>query len=357
MRNISAVDSVSLAIQRTRDFLFRPFAWGTYLKLGLVAIITEGLGSNVHGSGSGNDKPSVHTPNLDAPFHMDAPFHFEPYQIAVAVAALALAMVIVFFIVYLITRLRFAYFHCLVHNIREIRPGWEFHREQAGRFFWLNVGVGFGFLVVVVAIALPFIKGFVKLAQETHQGGPFDWGLLLSLVLPLIPILVLIGIAGVLSDLILRDLMLPHYALEDATAGQAWAEVWHNIMAEKKQFLVYALLRVVLPLIASVCVFMVLAIPGLAIVGVIAALEYGLHSAFADASGGAAVAGVLLQVFFGLIAAGLTLLASICLGGPLSTGVREYALVFYGGRYRLLGDLLYPPVAAVPSGPGTFGVR
>jgi len=100
-------------------------------------------------------------------------------------------------------------------------------------------------------------------------------------------------------------------------------------------------------------VFMVLAIPGLAVVGVIAAMEYGLHSAFADASGSAAVAGIMLQVFFGLVAAGLTLLASICLGGPLSTGVREYALVFYGGRYRLLGDLLYPPVPAAPASPGS----
>lgn len=351
MRTVSAVDSVSLAIQRTRDFLFRPFAWGTYLKLGLVAIITEGLGSNVHGSGGGNSKPTVHTPDM-------APqFHFEPYMIAVAIAAVLLAMIIMFFVVYLITRLRFAYFHCLAYNIKEIRPGWEIHREQAARFFWLNIGVGFGFLVVVMAIALPFIRGFVTLAQETHQGGPFDWGLLLSLILPLIPILVLIGLAGVLSDLILRDFILPHYALEDATAGEAWSEVWHHMMAEKKQFILYAVLRVVLPFIASVCVFMVLAIPGLAVVGVIAALEYGLHSAFADATGGAAVAGILLQVFFGLVAFGLTLLASICLGGPLSTGVREYALVFYGGRYRLLGDVLYPPVPAIPAGPGTFGVR
>jgi len=89
---------------------------------------------------------------------------------------------------------------------------------------------------------------------------------------------------------------------------------------------------------------MVVAIPGLVLLGVIAALEYGLHSAFADATGGAAAAGAMLQVFFGLIAFGFTLLLSICLGGPLSTGVREYALVFYGGRYRLLGEILYPAV-------------
>jgi hypothetical protein len=42
------------------------------------------------------------------------------------------------------------------------------------------------------------------------------------------------------------------------------------------------------------------------------------------------------------------LLASICLGGPLSTGVREYALLFYAGRYKLLGDILYPPPPPPP---------
>ena len=207
-----------------------------------------------------------------------------------------------------------------------------------------------------MAIALPFISGFVKLAHETHQGVPFDWGLLLSLILPLIPILILLALAGVLSDLILRDWMLPHYALDDASAGEAWAEVWNNIMAEKKQFLVYVLLRIVLPFIASICVVMILAVPGLAVLGAIAALEYGLHSAFADATGAAAVVGVLLQVFFGLVAFGFTLLASICLGGPLSTGVREYALVFYGGRYPALGNIMYPPPPPPPAFQGTPGI-
>jgi hypothetical protein len=196
----------------------------------------------------------------------------------------------------------------------------------------------------------------VKLAHETHQGVPFDWGLLLSLILPLIPILILLALAGVLSDLILRDWMLPHYALDDASAGEAWSEVWNNIMAEKKQFLVYVLLRIVLPFIASICVVMILAIPGLAVLGAIAALEYGLHSAFADATGAAAVVGVLLQVFFGLVAFGFTLLASICLGGPLSTGVREYALVFYGGRYPALGNIMYPPPPPPPAFQGTPGI-
>jgi hypothetical protein len=69
MRSISAADSVSLAIQRTRQFLFSPFKWGTYLKLGLVAIITEGIGGNIHSSTHGGPS-SGHEPMVYSPFNL-----------------------------------------------------------------------------------------------------------------------------------------------------------------------------------------------------------------------------------------------------------------------------------------------
>ena len=42
---------------------------------------------------------------------------------------------------------------------------------------------------------------------------------------------------------------------------------------------------------------------------------------------------------------GILILAilAIAVGGPLSTAIRQYALVFYGARYTPLGNLLYPP--------------
>jgi hypothetical protein len=159
----------------------------------------------------------------------------------------------------------------------------------------------------------------------------------------LIPIILLLALAGILTDLILRDWMLPHFALEDATAGEAWRQVRFRIIAEKRQFIAYTLLRLVLPTIAMIAVFIVLIIPGLAVAASLGAMEYGIHSAFADATGGAAAAGIAIQVFFGVVAFFYAVLASICLGGPLSTGTREYALIFYGGRYQALGNILYPP--------------
>jgi hypothetical protein len=346
MRAISAVDAVSAAIQRTKEFLFRPFRWGTFLKLGLVAIITEGLGSNFRPSSHGHPSPG-HGPTVHSPFNL------PPGWIAAIVAAVLVTIVLSIVIFYLVTRLRFAFFHCLIHNTKEIRPGWWLYGAQAMRFFWLNMVVGFCFLLLVGLISLPFVAGFWRLFHQIPQGGHPDLGLLLSLVLPLIPIIILLALAGVVTDLILRDWMLPHFALEDATAGEAWASVWYRVLAEKKEFFVYALLRVALPTIAMVGVFMLLIIPGLAVAGSLAAIEYGVHSAFADATGGAAAAGIAIQVFFGLVAFFFAVLASICLGGPLSTGTREYALIFYGGRYQGLGDILYPQIPLPPTETGT----
>lgn len=348
MRAISAADAISLAVGRTKELLFRPFNWATYLKLGLVAIITEGISSNLRSSSHSHtpEHGPMGTPHFDTP-----QFSLPPEWIAAIVVGAIVAIVVGLLIFYLITRLRFAFFECLIHNTREIRPGWHLYKTQALRFFWMNVVVGLCFLLLVALVSLPFVAGFWRLFHNIPPGGHPDVIALIALILPMIPIILLLVLAGMLSDIVLRDWIMPHYALDDASAGEAWSYVWSYFKAEKRQFIVYILLRLILPILAVVALFMVLIIPGLVIVGSLGMLEYGLHSAFAGTSGSSAFFGILVQVFFGVLAFGFALLLSICLGGPLSTGLREYALVFYGGRYPALGDILYPPVPYAPPAP------
>lgn len=332
MPAISAFDVISPAIQRTRNFLFRPFRWSTFLKLCLVALLTEGFGSNFNFSQRGVH-PSGHG------YIVHPPFIFTPGRIA-AIGVGSLALILLCFIIfYLITRLRFAYFHCLIHNTREIRPGWRLYRAQAGRFFWLNAVVALCFLLLVAIVALPFVAGFWRLAHRTPPGGHPDFVLLLSLLLPLIPIIFLLIFAGIAADLILRDLMLPHFALDNATAAQAWAAARTRISAEKGPFVVYALLRVILPLVAIMALILAMIIPTLVFVGAFAIFGVLIHSALAG-TGLAAIARIFLEVLAGLVAFGFLLFAGLCLGGPLGTAIREYALLFYGGRYQRLGEIL-----------------
>lgn len=334
MYTLSAADAIAPAIQRTRTFLFRPFRWGTFLKLCLVALVTEGLGNFRSSGGGGHGQrqgPGIHPP-----------FDFTPEWIAAMVAMAVLVMLLGCLLFYVITRLRFAYFYSLVHNTQEIRPGWHLYRPQAVRFFWLNVAVGFCFLLLVGLTALPFAAGLLRLFQEVQAGGSPGIGAVLSYVLPLVPIIILAFLAAILIDVILRDWMLPHYALESASAGEAWVAVWEHISREKGQFFAYALLRLILPIVAMIAVFLVLIVPTLILAGAVAGVEFGIHSAFAGATGAAEAAAVFLQAFFGVVAFGFAVLISVCVGGCVSTAIREYALVFYGGRYQQLGDILAP---------------
>jgi len=341
MHAISAADAISPAIQRTRNFLFRPFQWSTFLKLCLVALLTEGFGNNFQSSWNREHHHAAGSGPAVIP-----PLNLSPQWIAAAVALLLAAMAFGLLIAYLVTRLRFAFFHCLIHNTREIRPGWRLYRSQAARFFWMNLVVGICFAALAVLAVLPFLAGFWRLYRESQTGGHIDVGLALSLILPFIPIVLLLVLAAIFIDLILRDWMLPHYALENATAGQAWEAVWARILNEKGPFFLYAVLRIFLPIAAAVALFVAMIVPGVLFVAVTAGIEAGIHSLF---SGPAYVAGIFLEVLVGLIALAVAFLVTISLGGPLSTAVREYALLFYGGRYQPLGDILFPPASGAPA--------
>lgn len=345
MLPLSAADAISPAVQRTRTFLFRPFRLGTYLKLCIVALLTEGFGSNFNSSSwSHRHASSQHDTFSGA-------FHWNPVWIGVLAAGVVAAIALGFLVFYLVTRLRFAYFHCLVHNVREIRPGWRLYRDQANRFFWLNLAVALGFVVLLVAIAVPFAAGFWRLYRDSQAGGHPNIGAVLALVLPLIPIIVVVVLLAIAADIILRDFMLPHFALDDATAGDAWSAVWARIRTQVGSFLLYGLLRIVLPIVAMIALVIVLMIPAIIFIAVVAIFEVAVHSVFAGASGVAAFAGTFIQVLVGIFAFLIAMLVGISVGGPVSTAVREYALLFYGGRYRPLGDILSPPPPMVPPTP------
>lgn len=342
MRAFSAADAISPAVNRTREFLFAPpFRWTTFLKLCLVAAVTEGIGTNLR-SQANKPHPGASPGNVI--------FHFTPEIIAAIVAMSLLLVFVGLVIAYFVTRLRFAYFHCLATNTRLIRPGWERYRLQANRFFWMNVVVGLCFLLMAGLMISPFLPGFIRFFKGIQAGGQPDIGLLLSLALPLIPIFLLIVVVGILLDIVLRDWMLPHYALDDATAGQAWAAVWKRVTVDKGSFVAYVLLRIILPIIAFIGLFLILLIPSLVLLGSVAAAEYAIHTAFAGASGAVSAIGILLEVFIGAVALGFAILIGISIGGPISTAVREYALMFYGSRYQKLGEMMFPPAPPIEPG-------
>lgn len=267
-------------------------------------------------------------------------------MVAALVAGVLFAIVFAFALFYLVTRLRFAYFHSLIHNVRLIRPGWHMYRDQATRFFWMNLGVGVCLMFLIALILLPFAAGFFAMFHNLAAGIRPDLAQILTLVLPLIPILFFFVLIAIAVDVLLRDLMLPHYALENATAGGAWRAVRVRIQAEKGAFFRYALVRVFLPIVAMIGLGILFIIPAVLFAAIVAVIEIGIRAGFSDAAGAISVMGVALQAIVGLAAFCVAAIVGISVAGPVCTAIREYALCFYGGRFQTLGDILAPRATA-----------
>jgi hypothetical protein len=339
---LNATEAISPALNRTRDFLFRPFRWGNYLKFCAVAVLTEGTWASLRGNGGGGTPRGTGSHGV--------PLNIGPGTITALIACAILVAVLGIALLYVVVRLRFALFHSLVHRTRELAPGWHRYREQAMRFFLLSIVVGVGFIAVAAVALAPFVPGFVRVFRESKAAGHLILGDFLPLILQLAPVILLLMLAGVAVDVVLRDFILPHMALENATAGDAWSAVLERVMEEKGSFFLYAVLRVMLPFAATMALTIVLIIPTVLLIGIPGVLFALAHAAQVHSTGAAWLLAVLVEIALGIVIAGLAALVMICFAGPVSVAIRNYALVFYGGRYPLLGNLLVP-AQATPEAP------
>lgn len=346
MHAFSAADLISPAIKRTKWFLFDQFRWTTYLKLCLVAAFTEGgFGGNfnVPGGSHGGGTHSSATPTVFAPHN----FGFSPFAIALIAAIVILIIGISLVIFYLVTRLRFALFYGLVYRTRAIRPGWITYESQSWRFFLLSIAVGFIFLSAIAIIAIPFLFGFYRMIMSSQAGEPFNWEAFFALLLPLIPVFIAVVVAGVALHIILHDLMLPHIALENVSAGEAWRQVRMRVASEKGGFALFALLRVLLPLAAGILAVLALLIPAILLVLLFVIPVAGLVVVVGSSAGIAKVLFILLIAVVAAVGIAMFVMLGVSVTGPIGIGSRNYALLFYGGRYQVLGDLIDPPAPVV----------
>lgn len=346
MHAFSAADLISPAIKRTKWFLFDQFRWTTYLKLCFVAALTEGGFSgkfNLPGGAHGGGANSNSTPAVFVPHHIG----ISPLAIALIAAIVIVILGVSLVVFYLITRLRFALFYSLVYRTRAIRPGWTAYESQSWRFFLLSLAVSVLFLCAVAVAAIPFILGFYRMFTNTQPGEHFNWSGFFALLLPLIPVFIAIVLIGIAIQIILHDLMLPHMALENVSAGEAWRQVRARITSEKGGFALFAALRIILPIAAGILAIFVLLIPAILLVLLFALPVLGLAALVGSSAGMAKAAFILLIAAVVAVGIAILIVLGVSVTGPIGIGSRNYALLFYGGRYQALGDLLDPPPAQV----------
>lgn len=336
MRRLSASEAVVPAVRRTRQLLFQPFAWGSYLKLGVVACLSEGVFEVIHYSRRG--------PALADVWSLE-PTPWTPKIVAWIIFAVISGTGLGLIFYYVTIRLRFVLFHCTVHRTREIRAAWELYGRQSMRLFIANLLVWFGILaLVLLVVGALAVTVFSVLTLKTPDG-KLDPGVFYILFFPCVGFAAFVALLALAAQVTLHDFVLPHMAVEDAKFGQAWKAACNAIAAEKETFFSYFILRLLLPLLAFVIVFAAAALPLLFIGWILWTSATGFNDMLDDATGLMAAVRVSLAVVFGAIGVSFTVLTAIGLGAPLATWMRSYAVLFYGSRYKAVGVLLEPPAA------------
>ena len=333
----SASDAISPAINRTKSYLFHRFRFWTYIKLCLVAVLTDGA-SSFTGNSSGTNHNSTHS-------FLALPGSATDFGVLVILPAVLLALALMLWIWYLLVRLRFAYFHCLVYQTKEIGPGWRLYAQPAMRMFQFQLVVVLIFLAAVALIVGPFFFFFRGALAGGAQPGI---GTTLSVIAVLTPFVFALIFVSIALEIITHDFMLPQMALEGMTIGEAWHAARLHYLAEKGSFWFYGFLRIVLAIVGGIVAVVILIIPIVFAGLLFFAFYYALHSMLADATGFALFVRESVLILIGTIGAALAILLCISIGGPIATWKRYYALLFYGGRFPQLGDLLSPPPPPPP---------
>jgi hypothetical protein len=345
---ISAVDTISLAVEHTKQQLFKPFRFGQWTRLAFVGLLAGELGSG--GGFNGN--------NFRLPRHPGASRHFlpsswggiDPALLAGLIAVLVVAaLTFGIILMYVSSVMRFILFDSIIAKECRIRQGWSRRQIEGWRYFlWkllylLATFCGFAALIGIPA-ALAFGMGWLS---EPKQH-------LLPLVLGgivLFFVLLLFFAAMAVIFVLTKDFVVPQMAVEDIGALEGWRRLWPMIQAEMGGYAGYLGMKIIMAIgagivigIATLILGLFIALPtiGLSILAVLTGKSAGLTWNVYTITLALVIGCVLLAIFLYLVA-----LISV----PVVVFFPAYSIYFFAARYPGLSAVLYSAPAVSPQIP------
>jgi hypothetical protein len=341
---VSAVDSVSPAIEHAKAQLFRPFRLGQWSRLALVGLFAGELSSGGGYSGGNFQIPS-HTGGGRHDYLLSTfpdPWIFAPLIIGLLIALPFLWLLLM----YLNSRLRFVLFDSVIAKRCEIRRMWAQRGEPALKYFLWQIVFGLislaGMAIIIGVPALFALALGWFSAPRDHLVGWILAGIVVFFVF--MAWIVVIAVVHVFT----KDFVVPQMALEGISAFEGWSRLWKMVKGEKGGYAGYAGMKLLLAIgaafifgILTVIVMLVLLIPigGLGAITILGGGAAGLTwNAFT----------ITLAIVAGCILLVLLLYVVSLISVPAIVFFPAYSIYFFAGRYPLLGNLIYPPAPHAP---------
>ncbi len=333
---ISAVDTINLAIEHTKQQVFKPFRLGQWTRLAIVGLLAGELSS---GGCNGSNFNPAHHPGAHSPFPGLSGIDFA--LLGGLIAALVIAgLVLGLLFTYISSVMRFVLFDSILARECHIREFWGRRQGPGWRYFlWKLVylfATAGGFAILVgIPVAFAFGVGWLPYARE-HVLPLVLCGVLLAFALLIYAVLA--GVVFVLT----KDFVIPQMALENISAFEGWRRLWPMMRAEMGAYAAYIGMKIALAIaagivvgIATLILGLIIAIPtiGLSVLAIITGKSAGLTWNAYTITLAVVVGSILLAAFLYLVS-----LISV----PVIVFFPAYSIYFFAGRYRPLSAVLYP---------------
>jgi hypothetical protein len=264
---ISVTAPLGLAFDRVAKILFRPFDLNKWLVIGFCAWLAF-LGENGGGGGSGGW--NNHSRNVDVKREWHRATHYVVenayWLVPVVVAAIVVCVGLWVLLLWLNSRGKFMFLHCVALDRAEVAEPWHKFSSEANSLFVFQILLG----LIGAAIILPMVAlvGFGVYLISSHAA--------------VLGMLMVGGgglaiIAGAITLLVFRkltmDFVVPIMFLHRKKSLDAWQEFSVVLKTNVASFVTYLAFQIVIYLVIGIAV-LILMVATCCIAGCLLALPY-----------------------------------------------------------------------------------
>ncbi len=265
---ISVVDPISKAIDRTRKILFQPFAMKKWFVLGFCAFLaqlSEGGGTpqfNFSGGGRGGVRPMLQSTTSWVQANASVAIVGGLVGLAVLIGLLAL-------LCWLGSRGQFMFIDGLVHNRAAVKLPWRIYEDHGNNLmvYRLLINVA-GIMIIIMSAVVSASIAWTDL-QTGQMGNSTTLALLVGFAL-LIPCWIVWSVVS----MIVNNFVVPAMYLHNQKFVEAWSTAWHHvIVGHGKTITLYFLMKFALGMgigvIAAVATCLTCCLTGIPYIGTV----------------------------------------------------------------------------------------
>jgi hypothetical protein len=249
---ISVIDPISPAIQRVKDILFKPFDLGKWFTIGFCAWLAYlGCGGGGGGGGHWNALHEQRTKiaegvNSAKEYFLDNLCWIIPVAVIVAVLIIGISILIV----WLNSRGKFMFLHCVATNKSEVKVPWHKFRKHGNSLFLFRIVLD---IIGLAIVAVPILGIVLLIITMVTKTVPMIASIPGIIIFGLIIFALLIALSLVRKFTF--DFVAPIMFLQTASCVAGWREFLTILSVNKAGFALYILFQIVIAIAIGTIIF------------------------------------------------------------------------------------------------------